>query len=150
MSQLEPDVLEGLGTAGARLIELEQQLVRTAERCQQVQHEVQTVRVSAQLNFGAGELTVDSAGVLTDLRLTMRSTNLRPEQLAAEIMRACGHAQARLGEQVEQAARRIAPEEAGLRERLVAIQQERFGEPDPPPRARSDGGDESGDSFLVR
>lgn len=140
-----------LESTRARLRELAQQAEQRTQQFAQVRDQIQGITVTEQSTSGAVRVTVQSSGVLTDLRLTDAIGRMRPDQVAAEVMGCIRKAQSRIADRVttvvgenvpsdDPAARRIVE---GFREQFpppepdAATEDTRFGpaEPDPTPPA---------------
>src|SRR5215207_8023325 len=73
-----------------------------ADRYQQMQQQISRVSATEASADGTVQVTVDSAGIVTDLVLSDRASQLRPAQLAAQVLDVMRRAQRRLTGQVQQ------------------------------------------------
>ena len=114
-----------------------------ADRYQAMQELVSRLSATEESADGAVRVTVDASGVVTDLALSDRASQLRPAQLAAQIMDVMRRAQSRLTGQVRQVMDNTVGDDEATVRAVVASYQRRFPEPPEPPQPRppSYGGD---------
>jgi len=113
------------------------QFAAKADRYQEMQTRISQVSATESSADGAVEVTVDSAGVVTDLVLSERAGQVRPQQLSAQILDTMRRAQSKLTDRVQQVmVTTVGDDEATVRA-VVANYEQRF--PEPPP-AEADGG----------
>jgi DNA-binding protein YbaB len=75
---------------------------RKAERYQQVQEQVEQIRLTATSPDGAVRVTVGSNGVPTDLELSERTGSIPPAELSSLILATMRRAQSGIADRVEQ------------------------------------------------
>jgi hypothetical protein len=90
------------------------------------------VSATEQSADGTVQVTVDSGGIVTDLVLSDRATQLRPQQLAAQILDVMHRAQSRLTGQVEYVMQHTVGDDEATVQAVVASYEQRF--PQPPPQ----------------
>ena len=113
------------------------QFAAKADRYQEMQTRISQVSATESSADGTVEVTVDSAGVVTDLVLSERAGQVRPQQLSAQILDTMRRAQSKLTDRVQQVmVTTVGDDEATVRA-VVANYEQRF--PEPPP-AEADGG----------
>lgn len=107
------------------------QFAAKADRYQQMQRQIAQVSVTESSADGAVRVTVDSAGVVTDLVLSDRAAQLRPPQLSTQIMEVMRRAQSRLTDRVQQVMLDTVGDDQTTVRAVVASYEQRF--PEPPP-----------------
>lgn len=101
---------------------------QTAARYQQLSTDVEAVRVTESTSDGLVTVTVDSAGRVTDLRVSERA--LPGPRLAENLMSAMRRAQARLAGRVAELMRETVGEDVAMRDAVMSNYHEAF--PAPP------------------
>jgi DNA-binding protein YbaB len=122
---------------GRRVEEWAEQFAAKAERYQWMQAQVAQVSSTEASPDGAVRVTVDSSGVVTDLVLSDRALQLRPQQLSTQILDVMRRAQSRLTGQVAQVMQQTVGEDRATVQSVVASYEQRF--PEPPPEAGPEG-----------
>jgi DNA-binding protein YbaB len=89
---------------------------------------VEQIQASASSPNGAVRVTVDSHGVLTDLAFTDAIRDMRPPELAAQVMACLRRAQQQLAPKVREAMLATVGGEQQLVANVVSSYRERFGE----------------------
>jgi DNA-binding protein YbaB len=89
---------------------------------------VEQIQASASSPDGAVRVTVDSHGVLTDLAFTDAIRDMRPPELAAQVMACLRRAQQQLAPKVREAMLATVGGEQQLVANVVSSYRERFGE----------------------
>ena len=110
-----------------------------AARYQELQHEVDDVRISETSPNGAVTVTIDASGVLVDAKFTDRVLNTSPDELGRQLLLAVGQAKAKIAGRVREVAGQVVGDEAGSR--ITGYYEQKFGaEPvrQPPPRRADD------------
>ena len=110
-----------------------------AARYQELQHEVDDVRISATSPNGAVTVTVDASGVLVDAKFTERIINTSPDELGRQLLLAVNPAKAQIAGRVREVAGQVVGDEAGSR--ITGYYEQKFGaapEQQPPPRRADD------------
>jgi DNA-binding protein YbaB len=100
---------------------------------------VEQIQAAATSSDGAVRVTVDSQGLLTDLAFSDKIHEIRPAELAAQVMACLRRAQQQLAPLVQDAMQATVGDEEPLVDNVVAGYRERFGdglrlhssEPDP-------------------
>src|SRR5215211_7244477 len=103
-----------------------------ADRYQQMQQQISQVSAAESSADGAVRVTVDSAGIVTDLVLSDRAGSLRPQQLAAQILEVMRRAQSRLTDRVQQVMQDTVGDDEATVRAVVASYEQRFPVPPPP------------------
>jgi DNA-binding protein YbaB len=119
-----------------RVEEWAAQFAAKADRYQQMQSRISRVSATESSADGAVRVTVDSGGVVTDLVLSERAGQLRPQQLASQIMDVMRRAQSRLTDRVHDVMQDTVGDDEATVNTVVASYQQRFPEPpqqDEPP-----------------
>jgi len=111
-----------------------------ADRYQQMQQQISRVSATEASADGAVRVTVDSAGIMTELVLSDRAGQLRPQQLAEQILDVMRRAQSRLTGQVQQVMEDTVGDDEATVQAVVASYEQRFPQP-PPPQTPEYGGD---------
>ncbi|HEY0636060.1 MAG TPA: YbaB/EbfC family nucleoid-associated protein [Pseudonocardiaceae bacterium] len=102
-----------------------------ADRYQQMQARISQVRATESSSDGMVQVTVDSGGVVTDLVLSDRAGQVRPQQLSAQILDTMRRAQSRLTDQVQQVMVGTVGDDPATVQAVVSNYEQRF--PEPPP-----------------
>jgi DNA-binding protein YbaB len=126
--------------ASQRVEEWAQQFAAKAERYQEMQAQVARLSSTEASPDGAVRVTVDASGVVTGLELSERAMQLRPQQLAAQILDVMRRAQSRLTGQVAEVMQQTVGEDQATVQSVVASYQQRFPEPPPEPEPEGYGG----------
>jgi DNA-binding protein YbaB len=105
-------------------------------RYQRMQREVADVTVTASSPDGLVTVTVNAAGVLTDLRFTDRAAELAGSRLAALVLATMRRAQARITDRVAEVLRSTVGDDAVAVDAVVSSYRNRFPEPEPVPSSR--------------
>ncbi len=100
-----------------------------ADRYQQMQTQISQVSATESSPDGAVQVTVDSAGVVTDLVLSDRAGQVRPQQLSAQILETMRRAQSRLTDRVQQVMLTTVGDDEATVRAVVANYEQRFPEP---------------------
>ena len=112
-----------------------------ADRYQTMQEQISLVSATESSADGAVQVTVDSSGVITDLVLSDRGGQLRPPQLAAQILDVMRRAQSRLTSRIERVMRDTVGEDVATVQAVVTSYEQRFPEPPPAEGQPGYGGD---------
>ncbi len=111
-----------------------------AARYQELQHEVEGVRVSETSPNGAVTVTIDANGVLVNAEFTDRILNTTPDELSRQLLTAINQAKTKIAGRVREVAGQVVGEEAGSR--ITGYYEQKFGavveEKQPPPRRDHD------------
>jgi DNA-binding protein YbaB len=107
------------------------QFAAKADRYQLMQAEIARVSATESSADGAVQVTVDSGGVITDLVLSDRASQVRPQQLSAQIMDTMRRAQSRLTDRVQQVMQSTVGDDEATVQAVVANYEQRFPEPQP-------------------
>lgn len=102
-----------------------------AERYQDMQLQVTAVMSSESSRDGIVTVTVDSAGAVTDLKITDQSRNLAGAELAALVLATMRRAQSRITEQVAEIMQSTVGEDGQTVAAVVGSYRQRFPEPEP-------------------
>ncbi len=131
-----------------------------AERYQAMQAAVVQVKVTESSKDGMVTVTVDSAGNLSDLRITDRVRELPGAQVAAAVLDTVRRAQAKLPERLGEVMESTIGDDVQTRDKIVGEYRARFPEPEPdqdepvagaaPVRKTGSEDDGFGESFMVR
>jgi DNA-binding protein YbaB len=116
---------------------------RTVEQLDHVRSRAEHVTVTETSADGSVTVTVNSGGVLTDLRITGDQAGERIAALVLETMR---RAQARIADRMSEVMR---ADDAALRDRVLAVYHDRFPEP-AEPSGRPTADDEQDDGTFMR
>lgn len=122
-----------------------------ADRYQQMQQQVTAVTATAESRDGVVRVTVDSAGAVTDLRITDDARRMSGAGLAEAVLATMRQAQAGIRDQVAQVMSDTVGDDTETVNAVVSAYQQRFPDPEadkrdeqPPP----DDEDYSDDTFL--
>jgi DNA-binding protein YbaB len=107
------------------------QVAERAERYQDMQRQVSAISSTESSSDGVVRVTVDSGGVLTDLRITDAARELAGQQLASLVLTTMRRAQSRLTGQVAEIMETTVPEDAQTVDAVVSGYRQRFPEPEP-------------------
>jgi DNA-binding protein YbaB len=105
-----------------------------AARYQQLAADVERVSVSETTPDGLITVTVNSAGLVTDLRITERATGMPGPKVAAGVLWAMRRAQSRIAGQVAELMKDTIGEDTGMAEAVMTRYHDTF--PAPPEPAR--------------
>lgn len=111
-----------------------------ADRYQQMQQQISQVSATESSPDGAVQVTVDSGGVVTDLVLSEKAGQLRPQQLATLILDVMRRAQSGLTDRVQQVMQDTVGDDEATVQAVVTNYRQRFPQP-PEPQPRSYGSD---------
>lgn len=100
-----------------------------ADRYQEMQSRLTQLSATETSGDGAVEVTVDSAGVVTDLVLSDRAGQMRPQQLAAQILDTMRRAQRILTGRVQDVMVSTVGDDPATVDAVVANYEQRFPEP---------------------
>jgi DNA-binding protein YbaB len=101
---------------------------------------VEQIQACASSPDGAVHVTVDARGVLTDLTFTDKIREMRPPELAAQVMACLRRAQQQLAPKVRETMQATVGDEQTLVDNVVSSYRERFGEEASPPSSAPDAG----------
>lgn len=102
-----------------------------AERYQDMQRQVTAVTATETSRDGVVTVTVDSAGAVTDLRITDQVRNLPGAEVAQLVLTTMRRAQSRITPQVAEIMRETVGEDAQTVDAVVSNFSNRFPEPEP-------------------
>jgi DNA-binding protein YbaB len=102
-----------------------------AERYQDMQRQVTAVTATETSRDGVVTVTVDSAGAVTDLRITDQVRNLPGAEVAQLVLATMRRAQARITPQVAEIMRETVGEDTQTVDAVVSNFSNRFPEPEP-------------------
>lgn len=105
-----------------------------AVRYQQLSTDVEKVSVSETTPDGLISVTVNSAGLVTDLRITERATGMPGPKIAAGVLWAMRRAQSRIAAQVAEVMRSTLGQDTGMVDAVLNRYQTTF--PAPPEQVR--------------
>jgi DNA-binding protein YbaB len=119
-----------------RLSQWTQGFAEKAKQFHAMRTQVEQVAVTESSRDGAVRVTVDSRGMLTDLALTDRISEMSPPELAGQVMACLRRAQQQLAPLVKDAMQATVGGDEPVVEKVVSGYRERFGEdlataPDP-------------------
>jgi len=126
----------GPGETERRVEQWAAEFAAKADRYQSMQEQISRVSATEQSGDGTVQVTVDSGGVVTDLVLSDRASQLRPPQLAAQLLDVMRRAQSRLTDQVQDVMRSTVGDDEATVQAVVTSYERRFPEP---PEAESPG-----------
>jgi DNA-binding protein YbaB len=112
----------------------------TAAQAKVMRERIEQIQACASLPDGAVQVTVDSHGVLTDLAFTDKIRDMRPPELAAQVMACLRRAQQRLAPKVREAMLATVGGHQHLVDNVVSSYRERFGEELSPSSGAADPG----------
>jgi DNA-binding protein YbaB len=121
----------GDGDATARLDRLAAQARAKAERYHAMQAAVGQVSVTESSKDGLVAVTVDSAGNVTDLRLTDRVRQLTGSQVASAVLATLRRAQSRLPERLGEVMAATIGDDRATVDTIVGNYRSKFPEPEP-------------------
>jgi DNA-binding protein YbaB len=104
-----------------------------AERYQDMQRQVTAVSSTETSRDGVVTVTVDSAGAVTDLRITDQVRSLPGAEVAQLVLTTMRRAQSRITEQVAEIMQTTVGEDAQTVDAVVSNFRNRFPEPEPEP-----------------
>lgn len=124
----------------------------TVERLGQLRNQAEQVSVTETSPDGSVTVTVNSGGVLTDLRIVDQDGGQSGARIAAQVLETMRKAQSRIADRMSEIMRADDPE---LRDQVLAVYHDRFPEPEAerePAEAarRRTGGDEQDDGGFLR
>ena len=111
-----------------RVSEWAQGFADKAARVQAMRAQVEQIQACASSPDGAVRVTVDSRGVLTDLSFTDKIREIRPPELAAQVMTCLRGAQQQLAAKVRHTMQTTVEDEPRLIDDVVSSYRDRFGE----------------------
>jgi DNA-binding protein YbaB len=112
----------------------------TAAKAKVMRARVEQIQARASSPDGAVRVTVDSYGVLTDLAFTDTIREMRPPELAAQVMACLRRAQQQLAPKVREAMLATVGDQQHLVDNVVSSYRERFGEDLSPSSSAADPG----------
>ncbi|MCP2242070.1 YbaB/EbfC family nucleoid-associated protein [Lentzea aerocolonigenes] len=111
--------------------------------------QLQGLRIVAKDPAGMAEVTIDSTGAMTDLKLTDRMTGARPETVAATIMATLADARKQLAERSKEiVAETIGTETAAGRAIVESVGRQLGADEAKPRPAAADDDDNDGRSYV--
>jgi DNA-binding protein YbaB len=119
--------------AEARVDQLVAQAKLKAQRYRAMQQAVERVSVSAASKDGTATVTVDSAGNVTDLRITDRVREMSGDQVAKAVLSALRTAQAKLPDRLGEVMADTIGDDPQTRDTIVGSYRAKFPEPEPEP-----------------
>lgn len=119
--------------AEARVDQLVAQAKLKAQRYRAMQQAVEQVSVSAASKDGTATVTVDSAGNVTDLRITDRVREMSGDQVAKAVLSALRTAQAKLPDRLGEVMAETIGDDPQTRDTIVGSYRAKFPEPEPEP-----------------
>ncbi|MFG1644410.1 YbaB/EbfC family nucleoid-associated protein [Amycolatopsis sp. NPDC049252] len=119
--------------AEARVDQLVARAKLKAQRYRAMQQAVEQVSVSAASKDGTATVTVDSAGNVTDLRITDRVREMSGGQVAKAVLSALRTAQAKLPDRLGEVMADTIGDDPQTRETIVGSYRAKFPEPEPEP-----------------
>ena len=128
----------------------ERNAAENAARYQNMQAEVERISITESAGDGAVSVTVGANGIPSNVEMTDRVSRMRPDEIAAAVMRAMTKAQSRYPAELA----RIMGETVGdtpAAQHILATAQAAFPateEPPPPPQTRGD--DDEGYGSVMR
>jgi len=111
-----------------RALEWAQGFADKAAQARIMRAQVEQIQAAATSPDGAVRVTVDSHGVLTDLAFTEMIHEMRPPELAAQVMCCLRRAQQQLAPKVRETMQATVGGEQQLVDNVVSSYRERFGE----------------------
>ncbi|HYZ35529.1 MAG TPA: YbaB/EbfC family nucleoid-associated protein [Pseudonocardiaceae bacterium] len=134
MFDTDPDQME------RRVTQWAQGFADKAAKVKAMRAQVEQIQGCASSPDGAVRVTVDSHGVLTDLVFTDKIREIRPPELAAQVMTYLRRAQQQLAPKVREVMLATVGGEQQLVDNVVSSYRERFGEDLSPPSSAADPG----------
>jgi DNA-binding protein YbaB len=119
--------------AEARVDQLVAQAKLKAQRYRAMQQAVEQVSVSAASKDGTATVTVDSAGNVTDLRITDRVREMSGDQVAKAVLSALRTAQSKLPDRLGEVMADTIGDDPQTRDTIVGSYRAKFPEPEPEP-----------------
>jgi DNA-binding protein YbaB len=123
-----------------RVSEWAQGFADKAAQARIMRAQVEQIQAVATSSDGAIHVTVNSHGVLTDLAFTDMIHEMRPAELAAQVMRCLRRAQQQLAPKVRETMQATVGGEQQLVDNVVSSYRERFGEDLSQPSSAADPG----------
>lgn len=123
-----------------RVSEWAQGFADKAAQAKVMRAQVEQIQAAATSSDGAVRVTVDSHGVLTDLAFTDKIREMRPPELAGQVMACLQRAQQQLAPKVREAMLATVGGEPQLVDNVVSSYRERFGEDLSQPTSAADPG----------
>ncbi|WP_255638271.1 YbaB/EbfC family nucleoid-associated protein [Amycolatopsis sp. DSM 110486] len=117
--------------AEARVDQLVAQAKQKAQRYRAMQQAVEQVVVSAASKDGTATVTVDSAGNVTDLRITDRVREMSGDQVAKAVLSALRTAQSKLPDRLSEVMADTIGDDPQTRDTIVGSYRAKFPEPEP-------------------
>lgn len=111
-----------------RISDWAQEFTDKAAKVEVMRGQVEQIQACASSPDGAVHIRVDSHGVLTDLSFTDKIRDMRPPELATQVMTCLRRAQQQLAAQVRQAMQVTVGDEPQLIDSVVSSYRNRFGE----------------------
>lgn len=106
---------------------------KTVDRLGRLRSSAEQVSVTETSADGAVTVTVNSGGVVTDLRITDQVSGQPGAQIATQVLATMRQAQARIAGRMDEVMRTTVGDDPELRERVLAVYHDRFPEPEPDP-----------------
>jgi DNA-binding protein YbaB len=119
--------------ATARVDQLVAQAKQKAQRYRAMQQAVEQVSVSAASKDGTATVTVDSAGNVTDLRITDRVREMSGDQVAKAVLSALRTAQSKLPSRLGEVMADTIADDPRTRDVILDSYRAKFPEPEPEP-----------------
>lgn len=110
--------------------------------------QLQGLRIVAKDPAGMAEVTIDSTGSMTDLKLTDRMTGARPETVAATIMATLADARKQLAERSKEIVAETIGTETAAGRAIVESVGRQLGADEVKPRRAPDDDDNDGRSYV--
>jgi DNA-binding protein YbaB len=127
------DPLSGAGAAAAaRIDRLTAEAKAKAERYRAMQAQVGQVSATESSQDGLVTVTVDSAGNVTDLRITDKVREMSGEQVASAVLRTLRRAQSRLPEKLAAVMAETIGDDEQTMNTIVSNYRSKFPEPEEP------------------
>ncbi len=104
---------------------------RTIARLEELRTRAETVSVTETSADGGIAVTVNTGGVITDLRITDRAASEPGARIAEQVLATMRRAQSRIAGRMDEVLRETAADDPGLRDRVRTVYQDRFPEPEP-------------------
>ena len=132
MLDTDPDEMQ------RRVTQWAQGFADQAAQAKVMRAQVEQIRAAATSPDGAVRVTVDSHGVLTDLAFIDKICEMRPPELAAQVMACLRRAQQQLAPKVREAMLATVGGQPQLVDNVVSSYRERFGEDFSQPSSAAD------------
>ncbi len=131
----------GAGGAEQSFSEVNAETRKTVERFERLRGETERVSVTETSADGSVTVTVNSGGVLTDLRITDQAAGQPGDRIAADVLATMRKAQSRLAGRVNEVMQATIGDDKDMRDRVLAVYHDRFPEPEPTEPAKPAAGD---------